>query len=108
MSTTLFSFFIYVLFLSILSKILGFGLDFYSFRLEHRFNLSNQRLTGWLIDEAKGWLLGLVLATVLCEIVYALIRTSPEHWWIYAWLIFIGMFIFFTQIAPVVLFPLFL
>jgi STE24 endopeptidase len=99
--------FYYVLFLSIFSKILGFGLDFYSFRLEHRFNLSNQRLTGWLIDEAKGWLLGLVLATVLCEIIYALIRTSPEHWWIFAWLIFIGMFIFFAQIAPVVLFPLF-
>jgi len=99
--------FYYVLFLSIFSKILGFGLDVYSFRLEHRFNLSNQRLTGWLIDEAKGWLLGLVLATVLCEIIYALIRTSPEHWWIFAWLIFIGMFIFFAQIAPVVLFPLF-
>ncbi len=99
--------FYYVLFLSIFSKILGFGLDFYSFRLEHRFNLSNQRLTGWLIDEAKGWLLGLVLATVLCESIYALIRTSPEHWWIFAWLIFIGMFIFFAQIAPVVLFPLF-
>jgi STE24 endopeptidase len=99
--------FYYVLFLSIFSKILGFGLDFYSFRLEHRFNLSNQRLTGWLKDQAKGWLLGLVLATVLCEIIYALIRTSPEHWWIFAWLIFIGMFIFFAQIAPVVLFPLF-
>jgi len=99
--------FYYVLFLSIFSKILGFGLDVYSFRLEHRFNLSNQRLTSWLIDEAKGWLLGLVLATVLCEIIYALIRTSPEHWWIFAWLIFIGMFIFFAQIAPVVLFPLF-
>jgi STE24 endopeptidase len=99
--------FYYVLFLSILSKILGFGLDVYSFRLEHRFNLSNQRLSAWLIDEAKGWLLGLVLATVLCEIIYALIRTSPEHWWIFAWLIFIGLFIFFAQIAPVVLFPLF-
>jgi len=99
--------FYYVLFLSIFSKILGFPLDVYSFRLEHRFNLSNQRLTAWLIDEAKGWLLGLVLATLLCEIIYALIRTSPEHWWIFAWLIFIGMFIFFAQIAPVVLFPLF-
>ena len=99
--------FYYVVFLSIFSKILGFGLDFYSFRLEHRYNLSNQRLSSWLKDEIKGWLLGLVLATVLCEIIYALIRTSPEHWWIYAWLIFIGMFIFFAQIAPVVLFPLF-
>jgi STE24 endopeptidase len=99
--------FYYVLFLSIFSKILGFGLDFYSFRLEHRFNLSNQRLGSWLIDQVKGWILGLVLATVLCEIIYALIRTSPEHWWVFAWLVFIGLFIFFAQVAPVVLFPLF-
>ncbi|HET9182105.1 MAG TPA: M48 family metallopeptidase [Candidatus Angelobacter sp.] len=99
--------FYYVLFLSILSKVLGFGLDFYDFRLEHRFNLSNQRLGSWLKDSAKGWVLGLVLATVLCEIIYALIRTSPEHWWMFAWLIFLALFIFFAQIAPVVLFPLF-
>ena len=99
--------FYYVLFLSILSKVLGFGLDFYGFRLEHRFNLSNQRLGSWLKDSAKGWLLGLVLATVLCEIVYALIRTSPEHWWIFAWVIFLALLVFFAQIAPVALFPLF-
>ena len=99
--------FYYVVFLSILSKVLGFGLDFYGFRLEHRFNLSSQRLGSWLKDSAKGWVLGLVLGTVLCEIVYALIRTSPDHWWIFGWLIFLGLFIFFAQIAPVVLFPLF-
>jgi STE24 endopeptidase len=99
--------FYYVLFLSILSKVLGFGLDFYGFRLEHRFNLSSQRLGSWLRDSAKGWVLGLVLGTILCEIVYALIRTSPDHWWIFAWVIFLGLFIFFAQIAPVVLFPLF-
>jgi len=99
--------FYYVLFLSILSKVLGFGLDFYGFRLEHRFNLSSQRLGSWLKDSAKGWVLGLVLGTILCEIVYVLIRTSPDHWWIFAWVIFLGLFIFFAQIAPVVLFPLF-
>ncbi len=99
--------FFYVLFLSVLSKGLGFGLDFYGFRLEHRFNLSNQRLGSWLKDAAKGWVLGLVIGTVLCEIVYGLIRTSPENWWIFAWLIFLGLLIFFAQVAPVVLFPLF-
>lgn len=99
--------FYYVLFLSILSKVLGFGLDYYGFRLEHKFNLSSQRLGSWLKDSAKGWVLGLVLGTILCEIVYALIRTSPDHWWIFGWLIFLGLFVFFAQIAPVVLFPLF-
>src|SRR5215831_6027936 len=99
--------FYYVMFLSVISKILGFGLDFYGFRLEHRFNLSNQRLFSWIKDELKGWLLGLVMATILAEIVYALIRTSPQYWWIIGWLIFMGLFVFFAQIAPVVLFPLF-
>ncbi len=99
--------FFYVLFLSVLSKMLGFGLDFYGFRLEHRFNLSNQRLGSWLKDAAKGWVLGLVIGAVLCEIIYGLIRTSPANWWIFAWLIFLGLLIFFAQIAPVVLFPLF-
>jgi STE24 endopeptidase len=99
--------FFYVMFLSVISKALGFGLDFYGFRLEHRFNLSNQRLFSWLKDEIKGWLLGLVMATLLAEIVYALIRTSPQYWWIICWLIFMGLFVFFAQIAPVVLFPLF-
>ena len=95
------------MFLSVISKALGFSLDFYGFRLEHRFNLSNQRLFSWLKDEFKGWVLGLVMATVLAEIVYALIRTSPQYWWIIGWLIFMGLFVFFAQIAPVVLFPLF-
>jgi STE24 endopeptidase len=101
------SLFLYVLFLSLISKALNIGLDFYSFRLEHRFNLSNQRLGSWLRDEVKRWLVGLVLVTILAEIVYGLMRVSPDRWWIFAWLIFIALFIFFAQIAPVVLFPLF-
>jgi STE24 endopeptidase len=94
-------------FLSAISKALGFALDFYGFRLEHRFNLSNQRFGSWIKDEFKGWVLGLVLGAFLAEIVYALIRISPQYWWLIAWAIFIGLFVFFAQIAPVVLFPLF-
>ncbi|HMC32694.1 MAG TPA: M48 family metallopeptidase [Candidatus Angelobacter sp.] len=99
--------FLYVLFLSVASKVLGFALDFYGFRLEHRFNLSNQRFGSWIKDEFKGWALGLVLGAFLAEIVYVLIRISPQYWWLIAWVIFIGLFVFFAQIAPVVLFPLF-
>ena len=99
--------FFYVLLLSAISKILGIGLDFYSFRLEHRFNLSNQKLGSWVKDQIKGWILGLIMVAVMAEIVYALIRTSPEHWWIFAWLVFTTLFILLVQIAPEVLFPLF-
>src|SRR5215470_17749416 len=99
--------FFYIVLLSAISKILGLALDIYSFRLEHRFHLSNQRIGSWIMDQIKAWVLGVVLGTVLAEVIYALMRSSPEHWWIYAWLIFIGLIVVFAQIAPVVLFPLF-
>ena len=54
--------FLYVLMLMVLAKVLGLGLDYYSFRLEHRYHLSNMRLRAWLWDEGKGFLVGVVLA----------------------------------------------
>lgn len=99
--------FFYVAMLSVLGKLLGVGLDLYSFRLEHRYHLSNQRLRSWIWDEVKGWLVGLVIAAILVELVYFTIRMSPQHWWLIAWAVFVALFVFFAQIAPVVLFPLF-
>lgn len=99
--------FYYVLILLVVSKILGFGLDYYGFHVEHQFQLSNQKLKSWLWDEAKGWLVGLVIATILIELIYGTIRIAPLKWWLIAWAIYNGLAIFFAQIAPVVLFPLF-
>ena len=57
--------FLYVLMLMVISKIIGTPLELYSFRLEHRYNLSNQKFASWLWDETKGFLLGLVMATIV-------------------------------------------
>lgn len=103
----LFSLFLYVLMLAVLAKVIGFGLDIYSFYLEHQYKLSNQGVGSWLWDELKGWLIGLVIGTILAEIVYYILRNWPDHWWLIGWGIFIVLFIFFAQIAPVVLFPMF-
>ncbi len=97
----------YITMLTLLSKAVGLGLDYYSFRLEHRFELSNQKLRSWIRDELKSYVIGLVIAGILIELLYFTIRVAPRSWWIIAWLGFIALFIFFAQIAPVVLFPLF-
>ena len=99
--------FLYILMLLLISKLLGAGLEYYGFRLEHRYQLSNQRVGSWLWDECKGWLVGLIIATLLVEILYFAIRQWPQHWWLVTWAVFIGLFIFFAQIAPIVLLPLF-
>ncbi|MGA8150540.1 MAG: M48 family metallopeptidase [Terriglobales bacterium] len=99
--------FLYVLMLMLLQKFLGSGLDYYGFRLEHRFNLSNQKLRSWLWDETKGFLVGLVLATIVVELLYFIIRETPQYWWVIAWAVFLGLFVLMAQLAPVVLFPIF-
>ncbi len=99
--------FYYVFILSVLGKVLGIGFDVYSFRLEHQYHLSNQRFRSWAWDELKGYLIGLVISALLAELLYFLIRSSAQYWWIIAWAAFTALFVFFAQIAPVVLFPLF-
>jgi STE24 endopeptidase len=102
-----FAVFLYVLMLMLVSKVVGAPLDYYGFRLEHRYNLSNQRFRSWLWDEFKGFLIGLVLATIVVELLYLLIRQTPQHWWLVAWAVFLGLFVLLAQLAPVVLFPIF-
>lgn len=99
--------FLYVLMLLAMSKVLGLGLNYYGFRLEHHYNLSNQKLRSWSWDQTKGWIVSVVIATILVELIYWTIRVSPQRWWLIAWAIFIGLTVLFAQIAPVVLFPLF-
>ena len=101
------SLFMYLLLLLVISKALGMGLDYYGFSLEQKFQLSTQKFRSWVWDEAKGFLVGLVLGTVLVEILYFTLRQWPQHWWVLAWALFMGLFIVVAQLAPVVLFPIF-
>ena len=98
---------LYVFMLMLLSKLLGLGLDYYGFRLEHRYQLSNQKLGAWLWDETKGFLLGVVLGGIVAELLYFIIREWPQYWWIVAWVAVLGLFVLLAQLAPVVLFPIF-
>ena len=99
--------FFYIGMLLVIGKALGFGLDLYGFYLEHRFHLSNQSLGSWLWDQVKGFLVGLVFAGIVVEIIYYVLRMWPRNWWLIAWGAFIVLFIALAQIAPVVLFPIF-
>ncbi len=99
--------FLYLLMLMVVGKLLGLGLDFYGFRLEHRFQLSNQRLRAWGWDQIKAFLVGVVLAAIVTELLYFIIREVPQHWWLITWAVFLGLFVLLAQLAPVILFPIF-
>ncbi|HKF04818.1 MAG TPA: M48 family metallopeptidase [Candidatus Sulfotelmatobacter sp.] len=102
-----FSLFIYLVLLLGISKLLGIGLDYYGFWLERRFKLTSQRFRSWLWDETKGFLVSLVLGTVVVQLLYFTIRQWPQNWWLLAWALFMVLFVLLAQLAPVVLFPIF-
>jgi len=102
-----FAVFLYVLMLMLISKAIGTPLEYYGFRLEHRYNLSNQKFRSWFWDECKSFLLGLALAAIVVELLYMLMRETPQHWWLIAWAVFLGFAVLLAQLAPVVLFPMF-
>jgi STE24 endopeptidase len=102
-----FAVFLYVLMLMLISKAVGTPLEYYEFRLEHSYNLSNQRFGSWLWDEFKGFILGLIMASIVVELLYALMRQTQQHWWIIAWAVFLGLMVLLAQVAPIVLFPIF-
>ena len=98
---------LYVILLMLLTKVIGLGLEYYGFRVEHNYHLSNQKLGSWLWDQFKGFLVSVILASIVAVILYSILREYALHWWLLSWAVFLGLFVLMAQIAPVVLFPIF-
>ena len=99
---------LYALLLGGISRVLGLPLRFYSgYILEHRYGLSNLLLAGWTRDSLKSLALGAAFGLPAVEIVYYTLRRFPETWWLLC-RAFLALFsILLTNLAPVLLFPLF-
>jgi STE24 endopeptidase len=75
--------------------------------VERRYGLSNQSLAQWLKDEVKSLLIGIVIGCAGATLVYFLIRRSPDWWWLSAGALFTLIIVGLTNLAPVLLLPLF-
>lgn len=99
---------VYTLALLLLYTFLFLPLGAYRDLLRERaFGLSVQTLQGWLKDQLKGFLLSAVLLPPLVLLLYALIRRSPESWFLPAGLAASFLIVFFTAISPVLIEPIF-
>ena len=88
--------------------LIDFPLSYYTgFVLPHRYDQSNQDLGGWISDQLKSAVLALLLGGVLIELIYLLLRTAPETWWLWAGGILLLFNVILANLAPVVIFPLF-
>jgi STE24 endopeptidase len=98
----------YVVLLTLIHELGSLPIGFYSgFLLERRYALSNQTLRSWIGDQAKGLSIGLILGGAGIGAVYWLIRHSPVWWWLEAGILSSLVIVALTNLAPVVLLPLF-
>jgi STE24 endopeptidase len=88
--------------------IINLPLSYYTgFVLPHRFAMSNESLTGWTGDQLKTLGLSAVLGGILIEVVYAVLRLSPEWWWLWVAGILLIFTVLLTTLAPILLMPIF-
>lgn len=89
-------------------SILTAPLTYYSgFVLPHKYGQSTQTLKAWLIDQFKGLLITAVLVFIILEIIYALLGFFPQTWWLWASLVMLIFTVLLSNLAPVLIFPLF-
>ena len=88
--------------------VLFLPLDYYGgLVLPRRYGLSKQVFRGWLGDQARSWLIGLVFGAGAVAVVFALINWSADWWWLYAWAGLLAVSLILTVLAPVLIIPIF-
>lgn len=98
-----------ILYISIFSAgffLLNIPTGLISFRIEHKYGLSNQNLPGWLQDQLKGLAINLVLSLAGFSLLFWALNLT-DYWWIWAWVATTVITVFLQFIAPTVLMPLF-
>jgi len=99
---------VYATFFGAILYIAGLPLGFYKgYVVEHRFGLSNQRLSGWVKDEIKKVIISYVIFLIFVEFLYYLLRSFPYNWWLLMAGGWILLGIIFAKIVPVLIIPLF-
>jgi STE24 endopeptidase len=88
--------------------LINLPLSYYSsFILPHQYDLSNQMLKGWITDQVKGLLIAGILGLILIQIIYLVLRTAPDTWWLWAAAVILFFNVLLANLAPVLIAPLF-
>ncbi len=82
-------------------------LDVYGHYLQRSYGLSVQSWSSWFWDWVKSETLILLIATPLIWGLYAILRRSPNRWWLYCWLASIPVVLLLVLVTPIFIDPLF-
>lgn len=99
---------IFVLFYSILLYLISMPVSYYSgFKLEHKYDLSNDTIFDWTKDQIKSLMISLLFMVPITLALFFLGYTFPKMWWLYAGILLFAISGILSNISHLVILPLF-
>ena len=93
---------------TLIGALVEMPLDVWStFRIEQRFGFNRMTWKLYLLDAAKGALLGATIGLPLAALVLWLMGAAGAWWWLWAWLAWTGFQLLMLLLYPTVIAPLF-
>jgi STE24 endopeptidase len=90
------------------SFLLSLPLSYFSgYVIEHRYRLSNQSRRAWFTDQLKALGLEIAIGAPLMWGLFLAIRRWPRRWWAVVSALTVPIAVVFTNLAPVIIMPLF-
>lgn len=91
-----------------ITSLLSLPLSYYAqYVRPHAYGLSDQALSKWATDTTIGFVLAAIVGALLVWIPFAIIKKSPNRWWIWTSLVAIPLAFGALIIVPVFIQPLF-
>ncbi len=99
---------IFLVIFGLVSEIITFPLGIYSgWHLPRQYGLSHQTFHDWLMDLAKGSVIGGALGLGMAELLYWGLRRLPDWWWLAGGAVYLLFSVVLSNLAPVLIMPLF-
>lgn len=99
---------IFVLFYSILLYLISMPVSYYSgFKLEHKYELSNDTIFDWTKDQIKSLMISIIFMVPITLALFFLGYTFPRMWWLYAGILLFAISGVLSNISHLVILPIF-
>jgi len=99
---------LFIIITGAVGSIILFPLNFYSsYILEHKYNLSNQTLFKYFLENFKSTLVSGLIGIPVMLLFYFILKEFGDNWWLVFAVSMFFISVVLSQIFPVIIFPLF-
>ncbi|MBA4394358.1 MAG: peptidase M48 [Desulfobacca sp.] len=98
----------FILIPGLITSLIDLPFDYYhTFVIEEKFGFNKNTPKTWILDQLKGATLSLVLFSLILSLILWMIRLSPNHWWLWGFLILSVIQLLMAILYPILIAPIF-